>query len=153
MIEPTKTRGFLNCNPGNMDRADPPWLGEIRDMALCTNDVQRIELGHGRFCVFSDAQHGIRAMVKNLRAYRDRLGCKSVREFINRWAPPNENNTEAYIHNVAGPLGVSPDAAVDIEQRAVMRGLVSAIICVECAGMPYAPEIIEQGLTLAGVGA
>jgi hypothetical protein len=74
MIDRYKARGFLNCNPGNMDRADPPWLGEIRDVALCVNDGQRMELTHGRFCVFSDAQHGIRAMVENLRAYRDRLG-------------------------------------------------------------------------------
>lgn len=153
MIDPVQTRGFLNNNPGNMDRGDQPWLGEIRDLSLCTNDVQRGELTHGRFCVFSDAQHGIRAMVKNLRAYRDRLGCRSVRDFINRWAPPNENNTAAYIANVAGPLGVGPDDPVDIEQRSVMRGLVSAIIRVECAGMPYAPSLLEEGLTLAGIGA
>jgi hypothetical protein len=75
-----------------------------------------------------------------------------VRDFINRWAPPNENNTEAYIHNVAGPLGVSPDEAVDIEWRDVMHELVSAIICVECAGNPYDPATIDEALTLAGVG-
>lgn len=152
-MDPLQTRGYLNRNPGNMDRALEPWNGEIRDVSQCVNDVQRMELTHGRFCVFNDAQHGIRAMVKNLRAYRDRLGCKSVRDFINRWAPPNENNTSAYIANVCGPLGVGPDNVVDIDRREVMRGLVSAIICVECAGMPYEPEIIEEGLTLGGVGA
>ena len=152
-MDPRTTRGYLNNNPGNMDRGNPPWNGEIRDLSQTQNEIQRIELTHGRFCVFNDAQHGIRAMVKNLRAYRDQLGCKSVRDYINRWAPPNENNTAAYIANVAGPLGVQPDDPVDIEQRAIMRGLVDAIICVECAGMPYSPDIIEEGLTLAGVGA
>jgi hypothetical protein len=34
-------------------------------------------------------------MAENLRAYRDRLDCRMLREFIYRWAPPNENNTGA----------------------------------------------------------
>ena len=33
MIAPTQTRGYLNNNPGNMDRSEPPWNGEIRDVA------------------------------------------------------------------------------------------------------------------------
>ena len=33
MIDPKQTRGYLNNNPGNMDRGDPPWNGEIRDIA------------------------------------------------------------------------------------------------------------------------
>ena len=47
MIAPTQTRGYLNNNPGNMDRSEPPWNGEIRDVAQCQNDVQRAELTHG----------------------------------------------------------------------------------------------------------
>jgi len=96
MIDPKQTRGYLNNNPGNMDRGDPPWNGEIRDIAKCQNDIQRGELSHGRFCVFESAEMGIRAMAKTLLAYHDRLGCRSIRDYINRWAPPNENNTEAY---------------------------------------------------------
>lgn len=151
MIEPTQTRGFLNNNPGNIDRGTELWNGEIRDPALCTNDIQRTELAHGRFCVFVDAKHGIRAMAKNLRAYRDRLGCRSVRDYIGRWAPPNENNTHNYIVRVCEALAVDPDHPVDIEQRRVMRGLVDAIIRVECAGMPYTGTEIEDGLDLAGI--
>jgi hypothetical protein len=103
--------------------------------------------------VFVDAQHGIRAMVKNLRAYRDRLGYRSVSQYITRWAPPNENNTAAYIGRVCHGLGVGPDDAVDIERRDVMRALVEAIICVECAGNPYeGTTAVDEGLTLAGIG-
>ena len=147
MIAPKQTRGYLNNNPGNMDRGEPPWNGEIRQVSLCTNDVQRNELTHGRFCVFTDAEHGIRAMAKNLMAYRDRLGCKSVRDYINRWAPPNENNTEAYINNVARSLGVGPDDPVDLGKA--MHGLIDAIIRVECAGMPYDGDEIERGIAMA----
>ena len=152
MIDPKQTRGYLNRNPGNMDRdkIGPPWDGEIRDPAKCVNDVQRGELAHGRFCVFIDAEHGIRAMVKNLRAYRDRLGCRTVRDFIMRWAPPNENNTHNYIVSVAHSAAVDPDFPVDIEIRRIMRAIVTGIICVECGGNPYTTEI-EAGMDLADV--
>lgn len=151
-MDPKETRGFLNNNPGNMDRGEPPWNGEIRDVAQCQNDVQRAELTHGRFCVFIDAQHGIRALVHNLWAYRDRLGAKSIRDYINRWAPPNENNTAGYIQRVCDSVGVGPDDPVDISQRPVIRALVEGIISVECAGNPYeGTGTIDEGLTLAGV--
>lgn len=146
-IDPRHTRGFLNNNPGNLDRSSPPWNGEVRDVAQCTNDVQRMELTHGRFCVFVDAEHGIRAMAKNLRAYHDRLGCRSVRDYINRWAPPNENNTQAYIEAVAAKLAVLPDAPIALELA--MPLLIDAIIRVECGGMPYEPAVIETGIKLA----
>lgn len=150
-IDPLQTRGYKNCNPGNLDRGEPPWLGEIRDPNDCKNDVQLAELAHGRFCVFEDAEHGIRAMVKNLWAYHDRLGCRTIRDYINRWAPPNENNTAGYIQRVADSVGVGPDTEVDIDHWGVLRAIIDGIINVECAGMPYTGNEIETGMTLAGV--
>lgn len=153
MIDPKQTRGFLNNNPGNMDRGTDPWQGEIRDVALCRNDMQRQELTIGRFCVFIDAAHGVRAMVFNLRAYRDRLGCRTVNDFIRRWAPPNENNTAGYVLRVCEAIAADPNTPIDIEVRRNMRGLVQAIIGVECAGNPYDGTEIDDGLNLAGVAA
>jgi len=150
-MDPKTTRGFLNCNPGNLDRGEPPWNGEIRDVACCVNEVQRMELTHGRFCVFSDATHGVRAMVRNLQAYRERLGCRTIRAYINRWAPPNENNTAGYIARVAASAGVDADSAVDIGDRRILRAMVDGIIRVECAGMPYDGSEIDDGLELAGI--
>ncbi len=114
--------------------------------------MQESELLHGRFCVFIDAPHGIRAMVHNLRAYNERLGCRTIRDYINRWAPPNENNTAGYIARVAASVSVDPDAPVDIHDWRVVRALVNGIINVECAGMPYEGAEIEGGLLLAGAG-
>lgn len=152
-IDPRLTRGFLNNNPGNIDRGSVPWNGEIRDVAKCTNDVQRRELTQGRFCVFQNADFGIRAICLNLKAYRDKLGCKSVRDYINRWAPPNENNTEAYIGRVAMEIGVSPGQQIDLMEPRTMKALVRGIIMVECAGMPYQDADLERGMALAGVKA
>lgn len=146
-MDPRTTRGYLNNNPGNMDRSSPPWNGEVRDVSMCQNDVQRRELTSGRFCVFTDAEHGIRAMAKNLRAYRDRLGCRSVSDYINKWAPPNENNTDAYIQAVCAKVGVSRDQEVDLDR--VLPYLIDAIIRVECAGMPYDSATIVRGIEMA----
>lgn len=150
-MDPKTTRGYANNNPGNMDRSEPPWNGEIRDIAQTHNDIQRAELTHGRFCVFADPEHGIRAMCKNLIAYQERLGCRTIRAFINRWAPPNENNTAGYIQRVCDSVGVGPDDAVDIHEPRIMAAVVTGIINVECAGMPYDGDEIEQGMTLAGI--
>ena len=150
-MDPKMTRGYLNNNPGNMDRSDPPWNGEIRNVADCQNDVQRAELTHGRFCVFADPVHGIRAMAKNLEAYYDRLGLRTIRQIINRWAPPNENNTEGYISRVAGNAGVGADDQIDIRNARVLGAIIDGIIRVECAGMPYEGDEIQQGMLAAGV--
>jgi len=153
MMDSKQTRGFLNCNPGNMDRGEPPWNGEIRDLMRCANDVQRSELTHGRFCVFVDAPHGIRAIVRNLWAYHERLGCRTIRDYINRWAPPNENNTAGYIARVAASVGGDPDAQVDIHEPRILRAIVEGIISVDAASKTYNNDnAIDEGLALAGAG-
>jgi hypothetical protein len=169
MMDPKQTRGFFNCNPGNMDRGRPPWNGELmlgdpRIVTLAPGQdeatrrkaatIRQFELEHGRFCVFCDAPHGVRAIVLNLRAYRDQLGCRTIRDYISRWAPPNENNTAGYIARVAASVSVDPDVPVDIHDRRIVRAIVEGIVSVECAGNPYANDnTIDEGLALAGVGA
>ncbi len=149
-IDPKGTRGYLNNNPGNLDRGEPPWNGEIRNIDLCKNEVQRHELTYGRFCVFEDQAHGIRAMVKNLWAYRA-IGLNTINGLINRWAPPNENNTAAYKQRVCDATGKGLNEPLDMDNRRVMRALVDGIIRVECAGEPYTSEELDAGLTLAGM--
>lgn len=151
-MDPRTTRGFLNNNPGNIDRSNQPWNGEIRDARdPRLGEFQRNELLNGRFCVFPAPEWGIRALALNLRAYQDRLGLRSIRAMISKWAPPNENNTEGYIQRVAATLKVSPDAPVDMREYKTAFQMCDAIIRVECGGMPYYGHEIEDGLRLAGV--
>ena len=51
------------------------------------------------FVVFNSFSMGYRAAVKILRSYHLR-DIRSIRDIIRTWAPPNENNTEAYVKNV-----------------------------------------------------
>ena len=49
------------------------------------------------FVEFETREHGIRAWIVLMRTYRLKHRCATVRDIITRYAPPNENNTQAYI--------------------------------------------------------
>lgn len=137
-------RGIRNNNPGNIDRTTPkrtPWQGQ----------VPAEDLTDPRFEQFTHPKWGIRAICRVLVTYQDRHGLDSVRKVIDRWAPPVENNTEAYIQAVARKLGVNADAAISVHDYATMRELVLAIVAHENGQQPYSAAVIDEGLRLAGI--
>lgn len=138
-----KPRGVRNNNPGNIDRTDVVWQGEDRSM-----EARRAE---PRFCVFKTPEHGFRAMARTLRTYRERHGLTTVRGIIDRWAPPVENDTGAYVAQVARALGVTPDESIDVRQMAVCLPLARAIARHENGGDYWPDSTIRAGLLLAGV--
>ncbi|MGL6448894.1 hypothetical protein ACSZNO_21460 [Aeromonas veronii] len=119
------TRGARNNNPGNLEWGSP-WQG-LRPESERTDD---------RFCQFISATYGIRALACVLITYQDKRRAKdgsridSVREFIERWAPPNENDTTSYSASVAALLdGVGPaDEVIDVHNYDHLRPLVEGII-------------------------
>lgn len=133
-------RGIRNNNPGNVDYhpSSDPWLG--------LDDPP----SDGRFCRFVTPQYGIRVMAKLLRAYQKYHACGTVRAIINRWAPPNENDTGAYVQHVADMIGVMPDDPIDVTDRRVMLPLVAAIIEHENGEQPYPPDVLGEGVRMAG---
>lgn len=114
MIE---TRGERNFNPGNVERNNIMWQGMAQDQS-----------GDSRFVVFNDAHYGIRALAKVLLSYYRKYGLNTVHKIIDRWAPPSENNTGAYINHVAQVLGVGIDAKINLEDDQTLEVLVRAII-------------------------
>ena len=89
------TRGLRNCNPLNIRRvAGTHWKGEI--MAP-VEDRQ--------FCQFTTLEHGIRAAYQILDTYRRKYHAVCIEDIISRWAPPSENDTEAYIRSVCTLTG------------------------------------------------
>jgi len=89
MIEPVVTpRGVCNNNPGNIRHSDSfQWVGQVG-------------VDSKGFCIFSNPLRGIRAMADLLRNYTTRDGCGSIAAIIERYAPPEANDTDSYIHNV-----------------------------------------------------
>jgi len=97
------SRGYRNNNPGNIRYIERnPWNGQIG------ND--------GGLGVYSSRELGTRALGKQLLAYAAR-GLVTVRDIIATWAPPNENDTHAYVAAVSSSLDVDPDARINVAQR------------------------------------
>jgi hypothetical protein len=106
-------RGIRNNNPGNL-RHGPKWQG----LAQFQPDRD--------FSLFVDMEHGIRALLINLRTYVQTHNLQTVRQIISRWAPANENNTDAYVLAVAESLGVGPDQKI-VGDFGQLLGIAKAI--------------------------
>lgn len=133
-------RGIRNNNPGNIDRNATEWQGMADDQST-----------DPRFIVFKTPEYGIRALAKTLLAYQSQHGLNTIKGIINRWAPPVENNTDAYVKAVAVDCGVKPDDRIILDRVAIMKPLVNAIIAHECSGYVYPDTVIMAGLHLAGI--
>ena len=99
------------------------------------------ELGPGGFAIFQSAEDGLRALGELLRSYA-RRGLNTVRGVINRWAPPTENDTGAYVGAVAKRLGVGEDQALNMSDPKVIAGLSAEITRHENGRNPFSPEAI-----------
>lgn len=124
----TLPRGIRNRNPGNLRLGDD-WQGLSASQ------------GDAAFCQFDDPVYGLRALMRVLLNYRrkaDGQGKRivTIRQAINRWAPPNENNTTVYVNTVARRLGVDPDAPVDWAYAETLIGMARAIVTHENGRAP-----------------
>lgn len=132
------TRGERNKNPGNVDRNATKWLGMAADQS-----------GDKRFVIFTDPVYGIRAIGKILLSYYARYKLHTVRQIINRWAPPIENETLPYIEHVCSLLGVTADHSIDLEDDGVLELLVRSIIQHENGRCIYDDATIVRGVDMA----
>ena len=142
-----QTRGIRNNNPLNIRRSSTRWQGA------------REEQTDKSFVQFKTMAYGYRAAWKVLQTYYERFCMQSkpftVRNIIERWAPPTENDTEAYIKSVlklssiGGKEKLLPPSNVLSYGR--LSRLVIAMTCIEC-GLEYNrvdTEAIAQGYKLA----
>lgn len=112
-------RGLRNCNPGNIRTTRDRWQG----LRPVQTDPE--------FFQFETMAWGYRALMRTLQNYRLRHGCRTVADFIGRWAPPTENDTAAYIRTVCNDTGFTPDKEPDITDQWQMVQLAAAISHVE----------------------
>lgn len=87
---------WRNNNPGNLEdgpfaRKQPGYIGS-----------------DGRFAIFSTPEAGDKAR-EDLLFNTETYSGLTVSEAINRYSPPNENNTASYIAKVTKAAGVTPD--------------------------------------------
>ena len=113
-------RGIRNNNPLTIRRSKDQWKG------LADAQTDRA------FCQFKSLEYGWRAAFYLLtRTYYHKYRLYTIRTIIRRWAPPSENNTEAYIANVSRLTGIDPDEPIGIPSerpsRWMMVGVAMAI--------------------------
>ena len=127
------TRGVRNSNPGNLRKSKDQWEGAIGD--------------DGEFVIFDSPESGVRALAKNLQSY-GRQGYDSIEKIINRWAPPNENDTQAYIDSVVDATGIPATQSLDLSNPDTLSSLAQAISLHE-TGSRYDPEVYQKGVARA----
>lgn len=134
----TTPRGLRNNNPLNIVKSGAKWQG----LAEVQSD--------SRFCTFVSLEWGVRAGVKILWTYQKKYGLRTLRQILNRYAPPIENNTFNYINTVARRAKIRPDVELDLKKRDVVFRLVEAMWFVE-NGVAGDPLAISRGLDLLGL--
>jgi hypothetical protein len=89
------------------------------------NNFGNIREGSG-FAKYESPEAGLQALDKNLLSYADK-GINTITGVINRWAPPSENDTSAYISDVSKRLGIKSDQPIDLHSPVVRQALATAI--------------------------
>mgnify|MGYP001001698019 CR=1 FL=1 len=131
----TLPRGLRNCNPGNIRITKDKWQG-LREVQTDKSFFQFIEM-----------RWGYRALMRTLQNYRKRHGCMTIADFINRWAPPSENNTGSYISRVCREMQVPNSYVPDVDDKDAMCAFAAAISQVE-NGVPAVMEDVVAGWEL-----
>lgn len=117
---PTKmSRGLRNNNPGNIRLGSFRYKGE------------KAESSDTAFRQFESVEWGYRAMFVLLHTYAKKHGCCTLRQIINRYAPPIENHTDNYIRRVTHTTHLSPDEKISTTDAATMTAVVAAMSEVE----------------------
>lgn len=129
------SRGLRNCNPGNIRSSRVKYRGEVQP----SRDRE--------FKEFQSMAYGYRAMFVLLDTYRSRYGLTTIRQMINRYAPPTENFTEGYIRFIVQHTGIGADEVVDTSNQSDMIPIVAAMSEIENGERAIIKDV-EAGWTL-----
>lgn len=144
MSNPASIRAVRNNNPGNI-RIGQPWQG-----LMSRSEMNAAQAAEREFCVFVNAKMGFRAMAEVFHTYHNRDGINTLRQAITRWAPPSENNTEAYIKSVCDYTGSGPDTPYPFNESEHMGSLCKAVSIHEVGLWDFQMGDLFAGVEAAG---
>jgi hypothetical protein len=104
---------------------------------------------HAQFCEFVEPIYGIRAGARILFTYYRDHGIRTIEDIVSRWAPPEENDTEAYIESIVKQTGYARDMLMAFTGPSTITVLLRAMIRQEVGSMPYLDAVVEDGASLA----
>lgn len=94
-------------------------------MGLRNNNPGNLQPG-GSEASYSTLQDGVNAELDNLRGY-GRRGINTLSGIAGRWAPPNENDTGAYIAALSKSTGYDPNQPLNLNDPAVLAKVGNGI--------------------------
>lgn len=124
----------ISNNPGNVEKHE-----RRSDDTLFKGEIAG-GVRPKRFAVFDSPVNGLNAaaVVLSRRAAELRKAGKpfTIENYAPRYAPPTENDTEAYIQNLSKYSGIARDAAIDLSNAADMKNLLKTVVRFE-SGEPH----------------
>lgn len=136
-------RAVRNNNPCNLE-AGTAWQG-----LMPRSQMDADQLAETRFAVFQNAKYGFRATGIVLLNYEKLHGLHTIRQFINRFAPPGENNTDAYTTTVAQACGADPDKPYELRTAELLERIVKAMSTHEAGGWFFSYDDLHQGIAMS----
>ena len=122
----SNTRGIRNNNPLNIRKGNS-WKGERHPQSdPAFEEFETVEMGIRAAIIL--AYNYITGRAASCRGQR----MATVTQFITKWAPPSENNTQAYISRVCQRATLTPhESLYPIRKNQLLR-LLWAMAEVEC---------------------
>lgn len=129
-------RGLRNNNPLNIRHSASKWQG------MTERQTDRL------FVQFKSLAYGFRAAFKLILTYMTKYKLTNITQIIMRWAPPSENNTDAYVRKVCQMSHIGSLEPLDFNNEKQMHDLVQAMAYVE-NGVIIEGDSIRQGYRMA----
>ncbi len=97
----------------------------------------------GDFAVFPTLDEGVLASAKQLQIYGTR-GINTISDIAKKWAPSNENDTEAYILHLVKSTGIGAREALNLNDPSILAKLISGMSSKEGAGNRVSEDAVMQ---------
>ena len=128
----TRNLNVRNNNPLNIRfNSANNWVGQVGE--------------HRGFVVFDTVEHGFRAAKRIFQTYKKR-GVVTLEQIIHEWAPPIENDTDAYVDFVSGETGIQANDVVTEDEA---PSLLIAMSVFEGSQRAFNIEQAQRGAALA----
>ena len=125
------SRGYLNRNPGNIRHSRVMYQGEVSP----SKDAS--------FKQFQSMAYGFRAMFVLLHTYSTKYHLNTLRAMIERYAPPEENETTEYVNFVSTRTKIADIQSVDTLNQRQMVSIVMAMARMENGSDPDFADVLE----------
>lgn len=125
------SRGYTNQNPGNIRHSRVMYQGEV-----CPSK-------DASFKQFQSMAYGFRAMFVLLHTYSTKYHLNTLRAMIERYAPPEENETTEYVNFVSTHAKIADIQSVDTLNQRQMVSIVTAMARMENGSAPDIADVLE----------